>query len=118
MDRFSLLLLEPNEIYFTDVAVTLIRDQNKAANAEGNFSRGRLKICSKSVVYVPQADPGQSNLEPLLKFPLSDCTDIVGKLTGFSNFLTFESKVMVRRHILNLYEANFAVCVKVNFFHI
>ena len=83
MDRFSLLLLEPGEIYFTDVAVILIRDQNKPANAEGNFSRGRLKICSKSVVFVPQADPGQSNLEPLLKFPLTDCTEIIGKPLTF-----------------------------------
>ena len=81
MDRFSLLLLEPNEIYFTDVAVTLIRDQNKAPYAEGNFSRGRLKICSKSVVFVPQSDPGgQGHVEPLLKFPLCDCKEIVGKV--------------------------------------
>ena len=87
MDRFSLLLLEPGEIYFTDVAVILIRDQNKPANAEGNFSRGRLKICSKSVVFVPQADPGQSNLEPLLKFPLTDCTEIIGKSLTFLVFL-------------------------------
>ena len=55
------------------------QDGPQPANAEGNFSRGRLKICSKSVVFVPQADPGQSNLEPLLKFPLTDCTEIIGK---------------------------------------
>lgn len=78
MDRFSLLLLEPHEIYFSDVAVTLYRDANKAPNAEGNFSRGRLKICSKSIVYVPKGEPGQSNMEPLLKFPLSDCSEIAG----------------------------------------
>lgn len=79
MDRFSLLLLEPGEIYFSDVAVTLFRDINKPANDESNFSVGRLKICSKSIVFVPRANPEESNVEPLLKFPLCDCTEIIGK---------------------------------------
>jgi hypothetical protein len=32
MDRFSLLLLEPGEIYFCDVAVTLHLDANAPAS--------------------------------------------------------------------------------------
>ena len=80
MDRFSLLLLEPNEIYFQDVAVTYVYDATKAMNADGNFQKGRLKICSKSIVFVPQTDRGQLNKEPLLKFPLSDVSDLRGKL--------------------------------------
>ena len=92
MDRFSLLLLEPGEIYFRDVAVKLIRDANKAANAEGNFSRRRLKICSKSIVFVPQADPGQSNVEPLLKFPLCDCTLIEGSKSFFGTIQLYGSR--------------------------
>ena len=78
MDRFSLLLLEPGEIYFTDVGVTLIRDPNKSIKEVGNFSRGRLKICSKSIVFVPQVDQGHVDVEPLLKFPLCDCTEVKG----------------------------------------
>ena len=77
MDRFSLLLLEPGEIYFTDVGVTLIKDPNKSIKEVGNFSRGRLKICSKSIVFVPQVD--HFDQEPLLKFPLCDCTEVKGK---------------------------------------
>jgi hypothetical protein len=73
MDRFSLLLLEPSEIYFCDVSVTLLDEQN-----DDNHSRGRLKICSKSVVFVPQSYPGDSGVPPLLKFPLADCTEIKG----------------------------------------
>lgn len=86
MDRFSLLLLEPSEIYFDDVAVRLIFDSNKAANEDGNFSLGRLKVCSKSIVYVPQSDTGQSNQDPLLKFPLCDCTDVSGKIFVLEKF--------------------------------
>ena len=79
MDRFNLLLLEPGEIYFTDVGVTLIRDPNKSIQDDRNFSRGRLKICSKSIVFVPQADPNSLfDVEPLLKFPLVDTTEIKG----------------------------------------
>jgi factor associated with neutral sphingomyelinase activation len=81
MDRFSLLLLEPGEIYFTDVAVTYYRDTTKSPTADGNHCRGRLKICSKSIVFVPQANPNQVDMEPLLKFLLCDCTKIVGKIS-------------------------------------
>ncbi len=77
MDRFSLLLLEPGEIYFTDLAVTLFRDPSKPVNDESNFARGRLKICSKSIVFVPQPQP--IDMEPLLKFPLNECSEIKGK---------------------------------------
>lgn len=77
MDRFSLLLLEPGEIYFTDVAVTLHRNPTADGHTfDGNQTRGRLKICSKSLVFVPQANPNQQDMEPLLKFPLADCTEI------------------------------------------
>ena len=78
MDRFSLLLLEPGEIYFTDVGVTLIRDPNKSIKDVGNFSRGRLKICSKSIVFVPQVNQEHVDQEALLKFPLCDCTEVKG----------------------------------------
>jgi len=74
MDRFSLLLLEPSEIYFCDVAVTYLDD-----SSDENHQRGRLKICSKSVVFVPQSYADDQKVPPLLKFPLSDCTEIKGQ---------------------------------------
>ncbi|TRY75685.1 hypothetical protein TCAL_14609 [Tigriopus californicus] len=107
MDRFSLLLLEPGEIYFEDCAVTLHRNpdfkawptfepptshrgSNKNLSRNGSSTheslstdrvdldmtwpiKGRLKICSKSLVFVP---PREFHKEPLLKFPLRECTDI------------------------------------------
>ena len=50
-------------------------------SSESELVRGRLKICSKSLVFVPQesADPSQPDTKPLLKFPLADCTKIEGK---------------------------------------
>ena len=79
-DRFSLLLLEPGEIYFQDAQVTLIHDETKPPNADGNSARGWLKICSKSIVFCPQTDPNQMNKPPLFKFPLSDVSDLTGTL--------------------------------------
>lgn len=106
MDRFSLLLLEPGEIYFEDCAVTLHRNPDfkawpiispstatgtkNAAHQRNNESdeplgtdrvdldmtlpmKGRLKICSKSLVFVPSRE---FHKEPLLKFPLRECSHI------------------------------------------
>merc|ERR1712049_38298 len=74
-DRFTLLLLEPGEIYFQDLAVNYIYDETKAL-IEENFQRGWLKICSKSIVFVPIKE---RNKDPLLKFPLNDVSEIIGK---------------------------------------
>ena len=48
--------------------------------SQNDLVRGRLKICSKSLVFVPQesSDPSQPDARPLLKFPLADCTCIEG----------------------------------------
>ena len=103
MDRFSLLLLEPGEIYFEDFSVTLYRnpdqkqrpkssDENQTKRrgrkpfvfrtpSEGGIPDGeagvpgRLKICSKSLVFVPAVGDGQ---RPLIKFPLNECQNIEG----------------------------------------
>lgn len=85
-NRFSLLILEPNEIYFEDFAVTFLPSIqspvrkstpttacSSSAGPAGTTDSdiGRLKICSKSIVYVPR-----SVARPILKIPLRDCADI------------------------------------------
>ena len=71
MDRFSLLLLEPGEIYFEDFKVVYHVKPEDKVPAVHNEVPGRLKVCSKSIVFVPQ------NLTlPMLKFPLPDCEAI------------------------------------------
>ncbi|KAI5736549.1 hypothetical protein M8J76_004540 [Diaphorina citri] len=68
-ERFSLLLLEPGEFYFDDLSVVLILTNKK--NEEEERRPGRLKLCSKSLVFDPK------NLAlPLIKIPLKECTSL------------------------------------------
>ncbi|RZF42157.1 hypothetical protein LSTR_LSTR004306 [Laodelphax striatellus] len=71
-ERFSLLLLEPGEIYFEDVSVFLCPETttNNLIDDEKN-QLGRLKVCSKSLVFDPK-----DLSKPLVKLPLKDCSDI------------------------------------------
>lgn len=71
--RFSLLLLEPNEIYFEDFHVSLIDNANK--NDENLIDEqqciGQLKMCSKSLVFDPK------NIEmPIIKIAYKNCDRI------------------------------------------
>ena len=76
--RFSLILLEPGEIYFEDYLVyyhetispfeqSSTTKKRSNSNSNENFAKqlkGNLKICSKSIVFDP------INLSyPLVKFP-------------------------------------------------
>nr|XP_054748414.1 BEACH domain-containing protein lvsF-like [Lytechinus pictus] len=73
-ERFSLLLLDPGEIYFEDFSVYFYPTGLKAVSEEEAIRRrcrGRLKICSKSIVFDPQ-DVSQ----PIMKFPLRSCIKI------------------------------------------
>ncbi|KAK6632193.1 hypothetical protein RUM44_007224 [Polyplax serrata] len=69
--RFSLLLLEPGEIYFEDFSASLFPFNVKQENFEVFRQLGRIKLCSKSLVF----DPQDSN-QPILKIPLQDCLHI------------------------------------------
>lgn len=63
--RFSLLLLEPYEIYFEDFFVDMLECDEK------HIVEGKLKICSKSVVFeTKQID------RPLIKINYKDCLEI------------------------------------------
>lgn len=70
-ERFSLLLLEPGEIYFEDYSVFLYPGDVPEAEAIRRKQKGRLKVCSKSLLF----DPKDINF-PILKFPLKECTVI------------------------------------------
>ncbi|XP_055712344.1 protein FAN-like [Phlebotomus papatasi] len=66
-ERFSLLLLEPGEVYFEDFSVNLL----KPVIADETRRVGRLKLCSKSLVYDPR-DVSQ----PIVKMPFKECRNI------------------------------------------
>jgi hypothetical protein len=53
---------------------------------------GRLKVCSKSVVFVPS-----SHLLPMLKFPLTDC-DVIDEWSPRS----FQSALAAKQEVLTL----------------
>lgn len=72
MHRFSLLLLEPWEIYFEDLSVYLCTTENYGDFPKsGSEKLGRLKICSKSVVFEPK-----DIAMPLLKMQYDHCSSI------------------------------------------
>lgn len=50
-ERFSLRMLEPNEYYFDDFTVEYYPNGNVSTRKD--TIRGTLKICSKSLVFVP-----------------------------------------------------------------
>eukprot|EP00049_Salpingoeca_infusionum_P028036 m.35840 g.35840 ORF g.35840 m.35840 type:complete len:981 (-) comp9928_c0_seq3:227-3169(-) len=74
--RFSLLLLEHNGVYFNDFsALMLIGDRKE-------FVEGRLKVCSDCFAF----DPKDTTL-PIYKFPYRDCKDFVSsKVAGEDGF--------------------------------
>ncbi|EEB19713.1 protein FAN, putative [Pediculus humanus corporis] len=69
--RFSLLLLEPGEIYFEDYSASLFPNQVNRENFETSRQLGRIKLCSKSLVF----DPQDFN-KPIIKIPLQNCIGI------------------------------------------
>uniref|UniRef100_A0A8D1KG07 Protein FAN n=1 Tax=Sus scrofa TaxID=9823 RepID=A0A8D1KG07_PIG len=66
--RFSLLLLNLEEYYFEQHSANHI--QHKGSQSERKI-RGSLKICSKSVIFEPDAIS-----QPIVKIPLRDCIKI------------------------------------------
>ncbi|XP_071957305.1 protein FAN-like [Antedon mediterranea] len=70
-ERFSLLLLEPGEIYLEDYSVYYYRNDLPENEAIQRKVRGRLKVCSKSIVFTPQ-----DARFPIVKFILRNCERI------------------------------------------
>ncbi len=56
VSRFSLLQLQSHEQYFEDFSVHYFPPDMSEADAMQKGLRGRLKVCSHSVIYDPQ-DP-------------------------------------------------------------
>ncbi|GAB0089168.1 protein FAN [Sergentomyia squamirostris] len=89
-ERFSLLLLEPGEVYFEDFSVNLL----KPVIADESRRIGRLKLCSKSLVYDPK-DMSQ----PIVKISFKDCTDISCPPGSFHTKETNVLRVSCDQHI-------------------
>ncbi|XP_031555523.1 BEACH domain-containing protein lvsF-like, partial [Actinia tenebrosa] len=96
-ERFSLLLLEPGEIYFEDFSVFYYPYNVPEEEAIKRRQRGRLKMCSKSILF----DPIDTSF-PILKFPLRECLRIahwtgplLSKIDTKGDVLVIESKQVI-----------------------
>ena len=64
-----MLLLDPGEIFFEDYSVQMKMQDSRSMNIQDQWLEGRLKLCSKSFVFVTK----DVNL-PLIKIQLKDTT--------------------------------------------
>lgn len=64
--RFTMLLLEPGEIFFEDYSVQMKKLDAKFSESK-NWMEGRLKLCSKSLVFV-----NKDINQPLIKIQLKE----------------------------------------------
>lgn len=78
-----MLLLEPGEIFFEDYSVRMKLDDSSSSDKEiNNWMNGRLKLCSKSLVFV-----NKDFNEPLVKLQFKEIISIesVAPLDNISN---------------------------------
>jgi factor associated with neutral sphingomyelinase activation len=78
-ERFSLILLEPGEIYFEDYLIYYHYTNSPLLKQQQNkyeLQKGKLKVCSKSLVF----EPIDINY-PLIKFPLKS----IEKISDFND---------------------------------
>ncbi|XP_071092050.1 protein FAN-like [Haliotis cracherodii] len=88
-ERFSLLLLEPGEIYFEDFSVFYYPAGLSEQDAIRRKQRGHLKMCSKSIVFVPK------DIQfPIIKFPMRCITTIDEWSGGLFSKLDIKDRVL------------------------
>nr|CAH7741761.1 unnamed protein product [Callosobruchus chinensis] len=94
-ERFSLLLLDPGEIYFEDFSAIFIPPDTTPKTYDTKKQDGRLKMCSKSLVF----DPKDIN-KPIIKIPLKDCI-IIEQWKGCAKFLNSNNVLSIncKEHI-------------------
>jgi factor associated with neutral sphingomyelinase activation len=103
MDRgkFSLLLLDPGEIYFEDFSAVLIPPDITPKTFDNKKQDGRLKMCSKSLVF----DPKDIN-KPIIKISLKDCV-VIEQWKGSAKYLTSNNVLTVNcREYIEMLEGN------------
>ncbi|XP_041971992.1 protein FAN-like [Aricia agestis] len=105
--RFSMLLLEPGEIYFEDYSCSMHDDLSLK---KGIIRQGRLKLCSKSLVFEPR-----NFMEPLLKIHFKECLNIStvpSKINKTCNVIQIKAKQyceMLEENILTPYKFQYKV---------
>ncbi|XP_018570993.1 protein FAN-like [Anoplophora glabripennis] len=99
--RFSLLQLDPGEIYFEDYSAIFIPPDTTPKTYDVKKQDGRLKMCSKSLVF----DPKDIN-KPMIKIQLKDCV-IIEQWKGSAKFLQSNNVLSVNcREYIEMLERN------------
>nr|XP_023018434.1 protein FAN-like [Leptinotarsa decemlineata] len=100
-ERFSLLQLDPGEIYFEDFSAIFIPPDTTPKTYETKKQDGRLKMCSKSLIF----DPKDIN-KPIVKIPFKDCV-VIEQWKGSAKFLNSNNVLSVNcREYIELLEKN------------
>eukprot|EP00117_Sycon_ciliatum_P047152 scpid28293/ scgid33705/ Protein FAN; Factor associated with neutral sphingomyelinase activation len=96
-ERFSLLLLDPGEIYFEDFSVFYYPIGLDLEEAYERRQRGHLKVCSNSILFDPQ-----DTSYPILRFLFRDCRGVtrwtpplMSKLGQEGDVLSIDSKQVI-----------------------
>ncbi|XP_028128132.1 protein FAN [Diabrotica virgifera virgifera] len=87
-ERFSLLLLDPGEIYFEDFSAIFIPPDITPKTYDTKKQDGRLKMCSKSLVFDPK-----DISKPIIKILLKDCV-VIEQWKGTAKFLNSNNNVL------------------------
>lgn len=91
-ERFTMLLLEPGEIFFEDYSVQMRRLDARFSENK-NWMEGRLKLCSKSLVFV-----NKDINQPLIKIQLKETT-FVEQCTSSNNIAGNMLSVECKQHV-------------------
>lgn len=83
-------MLEPGEIYFEDFSAILVLPDTTPKTYDFKKQDGRLKMCSKSLVF----DPKDIN-NPLIKIPLRECL-VLEQWKGSAKFITGKNVLSVQ----------------------
>ncbi|XP_057671773.1 protein FAN-like [Diorhabda carinulata] len=87
-ERFSLLQLDPGEIYFEDFSAIFIPPDTTPKTYDNKKQDGRLKMCSKSLVFDPK-----DISKPIIKILFKDCV-VIEQWKGTAKFLNSNNNVL------------------------
>lgn len=96
-----MLLLDPGEIYFEDFSGSFIPPDATRKTYDVKKQEGRLKMCSKSLVFEPK-----DFTKPLIKIPLRDCI-VIEQWKGSAKFVETRNALSINcREYIEMLEGN------------
>lgn len=95
------MLLDPGEIYFEDFSAILIPPDITPKTYDNKKQDGRLKMCSKSLVFDPK-----DLSKPIIKISLKDCV-VIEQWKGRAKYLSSKNVITVNcREYIEMLEGN------------